>query len=171
MLLHWTPPTGDPRTFIFRPDDLRPAEYEPIEALGTWPSLAEFTLACQASQRTAWRVALWVCLRRDDPAVELDAVQPTPLELAMEYEPDENLALAELNLADPDCPPELRALLEASMPDLLAAAGKAPGPAASRTSAGRAGGTSRSTSGSGTTKSSRPAPSGRRSRGSTTTKG
>lgn len=148
MILIYTPKDAEPRELVFRPDDLVPDEYERIELLGYWPALPEFIAACQASQRTAWRVALWICLRRDDPTLGLDAVQPRPLDLQMRYEPDEELALAQAYLADPDLPDGMRTLLEANLPALLEAAGKAPatGPAPSDTSDAPAGGTSSTTS-------------------------
>lgn len=122
MILVWTPADAEPRTFTFRPDAMPPAEYEAIEAIGTWPSLTDFDEAIRASSRTAWRAALWICLRREDPALQLDDVQPTPLEVAMDYEPDEELLLAELALADPELPAQQRALYEAALPGIRARA-------------------------------------------------
>lgn len=129
MILVWTPADAEPRTFTFRPDDMPPAEYEAIEDVGRWASLDDFNDAVRASSRTAWRAALWICLRRENPALTLDDVQPKPLEVALGYEPDEELALAELGLADPDTPPDLRAMFEARLQELTVQLGKdRPGP-------------------------------------------
>lgn len=149
MILVWTPADAEPRTFEFRPDSMPPAEYEAIESHGRWASLDEFNDAVRASSRTAWRVALWICLRRDNPALSLDDVQPRPLEISMAYEPEEELALAELGLADPDTPPELRDAFETRRQELTARLGKdrpGPAPAPSPTSETAAAGTSPTTS-------------------------
>ena len=124
MILLWTPADAEPRTFTFRPDDMPPAEYEAIEDHGRWASLDDFNDAVRASSRTAWRVALWICLRRDNPALALDDVQPRPLEVSMAYEPTEELALAELGLADPDTPADLRAMFETRRQELTVLLGK-----------------------------------------------
>ena len=117
MIVTYTPAGSPPQTFPFRPFDMGPEEYEPIEALGLWESLEEFDRAVRHSQRTAWRVALWTCMRRETPDLTLDQVRPRALEVAVRYEPDEELAIAELTLADPDTAPALRAVLEANLPD------------------------------------------------------
>lgn len=127
MIVTYTPAGSPPQTFPFRPFDMGPEEYEPIEALGLWESLEEFDRAVRHSQRTAWRVALWTCMRRETPDLTLDQVRPRALEVAVRYEPDEELAIAELTLADPDTAPALRAVLEANLPDLRRAVGKDPG--------------------------------------------
>lgn len=127
MIVTYTPAGSPPQTFPFRPFDMGPEEYEPIEALGLWESLEEFDRAVRHSQRTAWRVALWTCMRREDPDLTLDKVRPRASEVAVRYEPDEELAIAELTLADPDTAPALRAVLEANLPDLRRAVGKDPG--------------------------------------------
>jgi len=146
MILLWTPADGEPRQYTFTPDDLMPVEYEPIEALGTWPSLAEFELACRQQSRTALRVALWICRRRDEPDLSLVDVQPRSGDISLEYDTDEALAIAEVMLADPDLDPVVRSGVEERMDALrAAAAGKDPGPAASPTSAGPASGTSPTT--------------------------
>lgn len=149
MILIWTPADAEPRTFTFRPDDMPPAEYEAIENHGRWASLDDFNDAVHASSRTAWRVALWICLRRDNPALTLGDVQPRPLEISMSYEPTEELALAELGVADPDTPPDLREMFEARIHELTVQLGKGqPGtaPAPSPTSETPAAGTSLTTS-------------------------
>ncbi len=121
---------ADPREFVFRVDELTPDLYEPIEQAGPWDALDEFTRLLRASNLRAWRVALWTCLRRDDdPTLPLDAVQPRPGEVAMRYEPDEELLLAETILLDPDLTPGDRAWWEDKLPALREAAGKAPDPA------------------------------------------
>ena len=127
MIVTYQPAGSPPQTFPFRPFDFLPEEYEPIEALGLWESLEAFDRAVRRSQRTAWRVALWVCLRRETPDLTLDQVQPRASEVEMSYDPDEELAIAELQLADPDIPDALRAVLEANLPDLRRAVGKDPG--------------------------------------------
>lgn len=126
MIVTYTPAGSPPQTFPFRPFDMGPEEYEPIEALGLWESLEAFDRSVRQSQRTAWRVALWTCLRRETPDLTLDQVRPRALEVAVRYEPDEELAIAELTLADPDTPVDLRAILEANLPDLRRAVGKDP---------------------------------------------
>ncbi len=148
MILVWTPADAEPRTFTFRPDAMPPAEYEAIEDVGRWLSLDDFNDAVRASSRTAWRVALWICLRRDNPTLTLDDVQPKPLEVSLSYEPEEELALAELGLADPDTPPDLRAMFEARRRELTVHLGKdqpGPDPAPSPTSDEPAAGTSPTT--------------------------
>lgn len=132
MQLLWTPPDAEPREFRFTPDDLTPAEYEPIEALGTWASLADFEADCRAGKRTAWRVALWICRRRDDPDLSLADVQPRSGDLALLYDADEALAIAEVMLADPDLDDLMRAQVQdkvVALREQVAAEGKDPSPA------------------------------------------
>jgi len=126
VLLIWTPPGADPREFIFRVDELTPDLYEPIEQVGPWDNLDDFVEAVMQSNRRAWRVALWTCLRRDDePDLGLAAVQPRPGEISMRYEPAEELAMAEMALATPGLPEDRRAFYEAALPELRERAGKA----------------------------------------------
>jgi len=130
MRLIWTPPSGEPREWIFRTEELLPHEYEPIEECGggAWDNLEDFDLAMRRSMRKAWRVALWICLRRDRPDLRLAEVVIRADELAMRYEPFEELAIAELALADPDLSEEARDFWARELPTLQAAAGKAPVP-------------------------------------------
>lgn len=128
MIVTFTPAGGSPREFAFTTTELLPEEYEPIEALGRWASLDEFDAAVRASSRTAWRVALWVCLRRDQPGLELEDVRPRANEIRFRYDPEEELAVAEMQLADPDLPAQFRELIEAALPDLRRAVGNDPGP-------------------------------------------
>lgn len=152
MLLHWTPPKAEPCVYVFRTHELPPRDYEAVEGLGRWASLADFDEAVRASVVSAWRVALWLCLRRDDPDLALDAVQPAAGEIVFTYEPVEELALAEFRLTDPDLPDDQRAMLEAALPAIREAVeGKdlpASGPARSRTSGTRAASSSRRSSAS-----------------------
>lgn len=130
MRIIWTPPGGEARDFLFRPEDLTPDLYEPIEAVGPWASFGEFVTAVRAGKLRAWRVALWTCLRRDDdPTIELDAVQPAAGEVQARYEPAEELLMAETILLDPDLTPGEREWWEQQLPALRIAAGKAPDPA------------------------------------------
>lgn len=155
MILIWTPADAEPRTFTFRPDDMPPAEYEAIEDVGRWASLEEFNDAVRASARSAWRVALWICLRRENPALALDDVQPKPLEVSMSYEPAEELALAEIGLADPETPDDLRAMFEARRLELLGKDRPGTAPEPSPTSGEPAAGTSPTTSTSARTRKRR----------------
>lgn len=124
MRILWTPPDGPDREFAFRVEDLGPEDYEPIEEHGAWASVEDFDRAVRASSRTAWRVALWICLRRETPGLALADVRPKPYELVLAYEPAEQLLLAEAMLTDPDLPADQRAMFEATLPDLRAAVGK-----------------------------------------------
>lgn len=129
MLIVWTPPGREARTLTFRVEDLTPDLYEPLEQVGPWDNLDDFVDAVMSSNRRAWRAALWTCLRRDDdPALELDDVQPKPGELAMRYEPAEELLMAEAALLDPGLPADRRAFYEGVLPGLREAAGKEPAP-------------------------------------------
>jgi hypothetical protein len=149
MRLTWTPPGSDPRDLTFRVEDLTPDLYEPIEQVGPWNSLSDFADAMQSGNRRAWRVALWTCLRRDDdPTLQLDDVQPTPAQLTMRYEPEEELLIAEAILTNPDLAPDRRAFWEEQLPALRAAAGKAdPGDEASPPGDAPTAGTSPTSSG------------------------
>jgi len=126
MRVIWTPRDGDRREFTFRVEELGPTEYEPVEDAGgsSWDNLEDFEKRIRSGSRKAWRVALWVCLRREHSGLALEDVQPRADEIEMGYEPAEELLIAELILADPALPAEKRSFWEAQMPGLRAAAGK-----------------------------------------------
>jgi hypothetical protein len=144
MLILWTPKDADPWEFVFRVEELGPEEYEPIEAHGAWESVEAFDEAVRSGSRTAWRVALWICLRRETPDLDFDDVRPRPYDVVVNYEPAEQLLMAEVMLADPDLPAGTRSQLEASLPDLRETVGKddpSTGPALSPPVDGPPGGT------------------------------
>lgn len=130
MLLTWTPADQPAREFVWRSKELLPAEYEAIEDIGRWQSLDEFDAAVLANNRGAFRVALWICLAREDPDLPLQAVQPLPYDLGMRFEPAEELVIAEARLADPTLGDADRATFERIAAERRVELGKAEPPTA-----------------------------------------
>jgi hypothetical protein len=91
MLLHYAPHDGEPKTFTFRPGELMSFEAEAIEEVGgdQWRSFAEFGDLFNLQNRRAWRAALWVMLRREDPKLAFNTLVFRLDEVTMEYEDEE----------------------------------------------------------------------------------
>src|SRR5215216_265790 len=68
---------------------MRYEESEAIEDLGYWAAFGEWSTAFGVSNRRAIRAALWLMLRRENPAVEFDSLNPLISELDIDYSPDD----------------------------------------------------------------------------------
>lgn len=95
LIVHFPDPDSTESTeYPLRPARLSSEEAELIEPLGNgeWETYDEWWAKLDKRHRRAMRVGLWVCLRRTDPGIQLEDVQPTVGQLTWRYD-DEYLAL------------------------------------------------------------------------------
>lgn len=117
MRLIWTPPEGETREFLFRPNETLSPDAEAIELVGgeAWETWDGFVRLFHRGHRRALRAALWICRRRaDEPHLRFAALVLRADEVKIDYDEDELKAMRAKTRADPDLDPETRAaLLEA----------------------------------------------------------
>lgn len=92
MIIRWTPEPGAPvQEFSFKPEALLSPEAEPIEAAGDglWETFDGWLYRFKNGHKRAERVALWTCLRRADPALQLSAVSVRMDSLGVFWDVDE----------------------------------------------------------------------------------
>lgn len=79
MKIIYTPKEGESQEFTWEPDDFTAAEAETIEEAGgvQWATFGEWANRIDSGGFRAWRVALWVLMRRSNPELDLNQVQPT----------------------------------------------------------------------------------------------
>lgn len=90
MKFTYAPKDGEPTPFDIDNESLSTDEAEAIdEAGGTqWRTFAEWADLLNNGGWRAWRVALWIALRRTNPALGFEEVRPTVGEIIFEI-PDE----------------------------------------------------------------------------------
>jgi len=113
MRLIWTPNNGEKREFSFQPAKLVSAEAEAIEDAGgpAWDSFEEFGQKFLKGNRRAYRAALWVMLRREQPALRFTDLSLRVDEVEVDFDAAETARLREQIFADPDMDAEQRAHL------------------------------------------------------------
>jgi len=87
--LIYAPEGGERQEWSFRPNELLSPEAEAMEDAGPWGTFEEFGRRFMSGNLRARRAALWVMLRRADPALRLSDLVVRVDELDVEYEPDE----------------------------------------------------------------------------------
>lgn len=95
LIVHFPDPDStDSNEYLLKPERLSSIEAEMVEPLGDgqWETYDEWWKLLEKRHRRAMRVALWVCLHRDNPSLQLDDVQPSVGQLTWRYD-DEYLAL------------------------------------------------------------------------------
>jgi hypothetical protein len=77
MRFIYEPEGQEPQPFDLIPDDLPMREAELVEENGgeQWQTWGQWIYLINAGGIRAWRVALWIMLRRSNPTLELDAIQ------------------------------------------------------------------------------------------------
>jgi hypothetical protein len=100
----YSPKDGERREFTFTPDDLGPMEAEAVEEAGgvQWRTYGQWIQLLMDGGARAWRVVLWVLLRRTDPKLDLNEVQPTFQEVSYIYDENENLEQQEPGKDEPE---------------------------------------------------------------------
>lgn len=91
MKITYVPIDGEKREFIFRPGELTNLEAELIEIQGgeIWDSYEEFGRLFMNGNMRAYRAALWVCLRREQPRLKFNDLSFRVDQLNVELEEDE----------------------------------------------------------------------------------
>ena len=97
MQLIYTPEDGQRQVFEYKPGRLRSSEAVAIERAGdgSWESYSEFGSKLLNSNREALRALLWLMLRRTDPNLQLDQVDPMVEELDLDWDEEEKRRLEE----------------------------------------------------------------------------
>ena len=91
MKIIYTPTDGEKREFIFRPGELTNVETEMIEIQGgeAWDTYEDFGRKFMSGSMRAYRAALWICLKRQDPKIKFLDVSFRVDELDVDLEDDE----------------------------------------------------------------------------------
>jgi hypothetical protein len=92
VIIRWTPEPGEPvQEFSFKPETMLSPEAEPIEAAGNgiWDTWDGWLYRFKNGNKYAERVALWTCLKRADPALQLSAVSVRMDSLSVFFDLDE----------------------------------------------------------------------------------
>lgn len=115
MRLIYTPEDGEKREFTFRPRQLMSPEAEALEDVGgdAWDSFDEFGMKFLKGNRRAYRAALWLMLKREEPTLRFRDLVVRVDEIEVEFEDDESAQLREAIAAEPNIDDDQRdALLE-----------------------------------------------------------
>ena len=94
MKLIYTPEGQEPQEWRLKdPSDLHGLEPEYIEEAGgtQWDTWAEWGNLLSRGGFRAIRVFLWVLLRRENPGLELNSVQPSLSEIKFDFEDDDEV--------------------------------------------------------------------------------
>lgn len=94
LIIHFPDPTGEPNEYLLKPETLDSQSAEDIEGIGgdAWETYNEWWKLLDKRHRRAMRAGLWVCLRRADPGIRFEDVQPAVNQLTWRYD-DEYLSL------------------------------------------------------------------------------
>jgi hypothetical protein len=114
--LTYRPAAGEPREWKFRPLDLDYWEAELVEDT-TGLTYLQWAARFYAGSIRARRVALWLLLRREQPALALDDVQFRMTEFGCFYDGSETSELRRQITDDPDIDEATRGALLAQLAD------------------------------------------------------
>lgn len=92
MILNYTPEGASERNWTFIPDKLLSSEAEVIEKV-TGMTYAEFGQALIKGSASARRALLWVLLKREDPPLRHNQVDPAVGTIGLDYESHELKAI------------------------------------------------------------------------------
>lgn len=125
MILKYAPEGVDPRTWQFTLDTLMSVEAEAIERQTGWAYPAEFAQQLMKQSITARKSLLWVFLKRDEPTLRYQQVDPQAGAIVVDFERAELLEIrAQVDADDTISIPAKADALE-KLDDLIA---KEPGP-------------------------------------------
>lgn len=113
MILIWEPDDGESRQWEIKPMQLMTPDAEAIESVGgnRWDNYDDFGRRFMTADRRAYRAALWVLRRREEPDLEFETLSVRADEIRLEWDEQETARLRQVMLADPDLTPEQRAEL------------------------------------------------------------
>lgn len=112
MLLRYA--DGDSvREFQFNPGKLTSPEAEAIEDVGgdRWDTFDRWGELFMSNNRKALRAALWIMLKRENPALKFNSVVVTADAITWDFDQDEQVKIREAIANEPDIDPEQRAEL------------------------------------------------------------
>jgi hypothetical protein len=103
MKIIYTPRDGERQEFTFQPDDLSQRDAEAIEDVGgdTWDNFEDFGAKFMRDNRKAYRAALWVLMRRDNPKLRFSDLEDVKVsEIQAGFDDDEQARIRESLEAD-----------------------------------------------------------------------
>ena len=85
MIITYTPQEGEVRTWEFTPQLLMTPEAEAIESVGgtLWEDFDTFGQLFNKGNRRAYRAALWVLLRREDPSLRFETLSVGAMDIKL----------------------------------------------------------------------------------------
>lgn len=104
MKLTLTQDDGSLQEYDFQPTRLMSPEAEAIEDAGgpAWTTFEQFGRKFMSGSQRAYRVALWVCMKRAQPGIRLSDVSFRVDQLTVAYSDEETRRIREAIEADPD---------------------------------------------------------------------
>lgn len=101
---------GSTQEYDFQPTRLMSPEAEAIEDAGgaAWNTFEQFGIKFMAGSQRAYRVALWVCMKRKQPGIRLSDLSFRVDQLTVAYSEDETRRIREAIAGDPDLDPDQR---------------------------------------------------------------
>lgn len=117
MKLTFRPTDGEERSFIFRPNELDNREAELIENVGgeAWATWEEFGRKFMLGSIRAYRAALWLLLRRENPRIKFGEISFRVDQLDVDLEDDEFKRITDALEQDDTIDPEQREHLKELM--------------------------------------------------------
>lgn len=117
MRLIYTPEDGEKQEFSFVPARLMSPEAEAIENVGgdAWESFDEFGIKFMKGNRRAYRAALWIMLRRSNPALKFAHLVIRMDEISIDFDQPEREAIRAAIVGDEDMDESQRARLLSEM--------------------------------------------------------
>jgi hypothetical protein len=115
--LIYTPEDGEKREFSFRPPKLMSPEVEALEDVGgdAWDSFDEFAVKFLKGNRRAYRAALWLMLKREEPALKFRDLVVRVDEVSVEFDDDEAQKVRQAIVDEPELDADERESLLAVM--------------------------------------------------------
>jgi hypothetical protein len=115
--LIYTPEDGEKREFSFRPTRFMSPEVEALEDVGgnAWDSYDEWGVKFLKGNRRAYRAALWIMLKREEPTLKFRDLVVRVDEIAVDFEDDETVQLRQAIEDEPDIDEDQRENLLAIM--------------------------------------------------------
>jgi len=98
MIIYYTPEDGPPREFEFLPSRLISPEAEAIEKVGRggdWDTFEEFGQKFLKGSIRAYRAALWVMLKRENPTLRFSDLVFRVGEVSVDYSKTELIKIRE----------------------------------------------------------------------------